>query len=208
VKRLGWWLLLAVCGLYGLFAIGSGLIEILSWSGVVEAEHRAVPLVFVPHALSGGVALIAGALQFNQALRARSRRLHRFIGRTYVVAVWTASVGGLWSALFFDVSLAARAAFVTAAVLWFVTTTVALQQIRRRKVELHREWMTRSFALCLFFVTFEFWIAGLRATGLPAAVAYPLGLALSWSANLAVAELWIRSSGRVSTSPKYDVKNY
>jgi uncharacterized membrane protein len=193
--RYGWWLLLAVCSFYGVFAVALGLVEVLSWTGTVDdAQQRAVPIAFVLHAFAGGIALVAGALQFNSRLRARRPAVHRRVGRTYVAAVWVAAVGGLWSAVFFDVGPAARAAFVVAASLWFTTTTVALLLIRRRDVPRHREWMIRSFALSMFFVTFEFWTSGLRASGLAEPVAYPLGLVLAWSVNLAVAEARIRRS--------------
>ena len=53
--------------------------------------------------------------------------------------------------------------------------------------------MIRSFALSLFFVTFEFWVEGLGGSGLPHAAAYPLGVFLGWFINLLIAELWIRA---------------
>ena len=196
-RLLGWWLLFAVCGLYGLFALMLGVTEVLSWVGAADtAKPRAVPAVFVVHALAGGVALITGPLQFNRRLFARSRRIHRITGRTYVAAVGIASLGGLWIASFFDVSIAARIGFVVAAVLWFAATTIAFQHIRRRRIERHREWMIRSFALSLFFVTFELWRAALESSGLSHSIAYPLGILLGWSVNLLAAERRIRGTRR------------
>jgi uncharacterized membrane protein YozB (DUF420 family) len=38
------------------------------------------------------------------------------------------------------------------AVLWMVTTGIAMISIRRGKVHQHRQWMTRSFAVALVFL--------------------------------------------------------
>jgi uncharacterized membrane protein len=193
VKQVGWWLFFLVCVFYGIYALAMGVTEMLHLLGIVDdARSRAAPVLFVVHALSGSVVLISGPLQFNRLLRKKRRNLHRVIGRLYVWAIWLASVGGLWSALFFDVNIAAKLAFGTLAILWFGATTVAYLRIRQRNIRKHREWMIRSFALSLFFVTFSFWTPGLASTSLPQAVAYPLGVFLSWLLNLIIAELWIR----------------
>jgi uncharacterized membrane protein len=158
----------------------------------VDAPHRAAPIIFVLHALSGSLALIRGPLQFNHRILNKKRNLHRVIGRIYVGAIWISSFGGLWSAIFFDVNLAAKVAFGVLAILWFSTTTMALLRIRGGKIAEHREWMLRSFSLSLFFVTFSFRVPGLASTNLPEAIGYPLAVLLSWSLNLLVGELWIR----------------
>jgi uncharacterized membrane protein len=193
VKHVGWWVFFLVCIFYGIYALAMGVTELLHLLGFVEdARSRAAPLLFVVHTLSGCVALISGPLQFNRLLRNKNRNLHRMIGRMYVWAIWISSVGGLWSAIFFDVNIAAKIAFGTLAVLWFSTTTVAYLRIRNRKIREHQEWMIRSFALSFFFVTFSFWMPGLASTNLPEALSYPLGVFLSWFLNLMIAELWIR----------------
>ena len=191
-----WSLFLALCTVFALFAIMLGVAEVLSWVGIVDAKPRAVPIAFVLHALAGGVCLLAGGLQFSTRLRARRPAVHRLVGRTYVSAVWIASTAGLGSAVFFDVGPVARAGFIAAAVLWFTTTTIGLVLIRRGQVRRHREWMIRSFALSLFFVTGEPWTTALRASGMPEHVAFPAGMITAWSVNLLVAEARIRATRR------------
>ena len=193
LMRIGWWILLSICALYGGFAFYMAGIEVVSLLGMFEeAPARAAPPVFVLHALSGGVALISAPLQLNQRIRDKHRRMHRVIGRFYVTTVWITSVAAFWVAMFFDVSLPAKIAFGMLAILWFATTSIAFLSIRGRQVAQHREWMIRSFSLCFFFVTFSFWVPGLEGTALPEAVAYPLAVFLSWSLNLIAAEVWIR----------------
>lgn len=190
--RLGAWILFSVCAFYGAFAIYMAGLEILFLLGVVgEAVFRATPLVFVVHALSGGAALISGPLQFNGRLRRERPSAHRRIGSVYVGAILISSVTALLLTTTFDVSLATKIALGVIALLWPATTVIALLRILERDVTRHQEWMVRSFSLTLFFVTFSIWVPGLEATALPDSISYPLGVFLSWSLNLLVAELWI-----------------
>jgi hypothetical protein len=201
------WALVAGCVLYGVFAFAVAVDSLLTVlrGGAGELDRSAPPL-FVVHAFSGGVALIAGAVQLRLApwlLRDR-RGVHRFVGRVYLWSAWTTSAGSLGVAAFFDVSAVARAVLGLGSVLWFVATTVAFARIRSRRVEEHREWMIRSFSLAFFFVTFSLWVPLFDSAGFPEAVGYPLAVFLSWSLNLAAAEAWIRftrQKGRVIRAP-------
>ena len=196
-QALAWWALFLVSLLFGAYALYLGILEALVQLGLAPAApERAVPGAFILHALAGGVALIVGPLQFRPTLRAKRRALHRALGRAYVVCVWIASVTGLWSALFFDRGVPARAIFVLVAILWFGATTMAYLRARDRRFKAHRQWMIRTFALSLFFVTFPLWTEALAATPLPGDVGYPLGLFLAASINLAIAERWIRAGRR------------
>jgi uncharacterized membrane protein len=189
------WAAVLICALYAAFALIMASAAVLDWldSGG-HATGRSAPPLFVLHAVSGAVALLAGSLQLRLATRLlRGRRhLHRRIGQTYLWAAWTTSLSSLGVAAFFDVSLAAKTAFAGVSLLWLVTTTVAFLRIRQGRVRQHREWMIRSFSLAYFFVTFSLWVPVLAATDLPQAIGYPLAVFLSWSLNLIAAEWWIR----------------
>lgn len=194
--QIAWWSFFLICALYGGYALYVGVTELLAYVGLaVSLKPRGIPLIFVLHALTGSVVLISAALQLNPSLLKR-RKLHRTIGRVYVGTVWLSSAAGLWSALFFDVGLVAQIIFVLVALLWFGVTTAALLAIRQRKVTAHREWMLRSVALTCFFLTFEFWVAGLASTSLPTSISYPLAVLASASVNLLIAEWWIRRTRR------------
>ncbi len=187
--RAGWWTLAALCLLYAGFALATGAQELLYQLGVAgPGKERSVPSVFVVHALAGGVVLLAGPLQFSAWLRRKSLAVHRILGRLYALGVGVSSVAGIRAAVSFDVVLLARIQFVLVAVLWLGATALGVLRIRHGDLESHREWMTRSFALSLFFVTFSVWPAATAASGLPQQIAYPLGLLLAWALNLAAAE--------------------
>ena len=193
LTRLGWWTLALVCVFYGTFAFYMAGLEILFLLGMAEeAPFRAVPLVFVVHALSGGIALISTPLQFNARLRGRVRAAHRVVGRVYVGAIFVSSITAFLLAISFDVNLAARIALGVLSLLWCSTTMIALLLILERDIARHREWMVRSLSLTLFFVTFSVWVPGLASTTLPESIGYPLAVFLSWSLNLLGAEMWIR----------------
>lgn len=187
-----WWVFLLICLFYGGFAFYMGSVQIGALLGTVsDAKQRAAPYIFVVHAFAGGIAILIGPLQFNRRLLSRARNLHRWLGRIYVWSIWIASIGGLWSAIFFDRPIGGRIMFGLLAVLWFAATTIALLCIRAGKIAEHRAWMIRSFALSFFFVTFSLVEPGLTATSLPYEFSYPLAVFLSWGVNMLVAEIWI-----------------
>src|SRR5262245_64597147 len=112
LKEVGGWIFFLICAFYAFYAFYMGIIEILFQLGLVaDARPRAVPFMFIIHALSGGVALISGPLQFNRRILSKKLKLHRVVGRIYVVAILISSIGGLWSAIFFNVDIAARIVF-------------------------------------------------------------------------------------------------
>ena len=189
----GWWALFTVSGIYAVFAFSMGGLEILARLGFsVSSPLRELPGVFILHALFGGAVLLTGPVQFHKGLRAKRRQVHRMLGRVYAVSVAVASLSAALLAVTFDVPWTARVAFLSLAVLWFVSTALAVARARNGQIPQHREWMLRSFALSFFFVTFSLWVPGLRGTSLPEEVAYPLGVLLAWVLNLAAAEMWIR----------------
>jgi hypothetical protein len=189
------WAGVFICVIYAGFALIMAIAAVVDWlTSGWQATGRSAPPLFVLHALSGAVALVAGSLQLRLATRLlRGRRqLHRRIGQTYLWAAWITSLSSLGVAAFFDVSIAAKAMFATTSLLWFTTTTVGFLRIRQGRVRQHREWMLRSFALAFFFVTGSLWPPILAATALPQAIGSPLALFVSWSLNLLAAEWWIR----------------
>ena len=160
---------------------------------------------FYAHIVAGGLALIAGPLQFWRGLRDRHRSVHRWIGRTYLAAVAIAGVSGLVMAPFSEAGFAGFFGFGTLAVLWLATGWQAYRAIRRRDVASHRAWMMRNFALTYAAVTLRLWLGVLiTVQALPGgdfdfeaafANAYAVVPFLAWLPNLVVAEWLIRRRG-------------
>ncbi len=195
------WSLVAVCVLYGVFAVGTVAVEgahMLRGDGI----GRAAPPLFLAHALAGGVALIAGPVQLRLARRMNPRRpaVHRRLGRTYVVAALVTSAGSVPVAAAFDVGTAAKIAFFLGSAAWFASTVAAVRAVRGHDVANHRRWMIRSVALAGFFVTFSLWTPLAAALPVPAAPGYAAAVLLSWALNLLIAEVWLRRRRRTVSS--------
>jgi len=109
----------------------------------------------LPHGIAGACALLLAPMQFSDRLRRRFAKLHRVVGRIHVGGVLIAAPLGFYIQYFQERTGAPRSfsfAAATQAVSWIVTTLIALVFILQGKVEPHRRWMTRSFAVALVFL--------------------------------------------------------
>ena len=105
--------------------------------------------LLIPHTLSGVMALLIGPIQFSSRFRQRHLKLHRVLGRIYVVSVFIGSFTGI--------ALAAGRPGLPGtsmqAAAWMVCTTAALITARNRQITQHRQWMARSYAVTFTFVS-------------------------------------------------------
>jgi len=109
----------------------------------------------LPHAIAGACALLLGPMQFSDRLRKKYAKLHRVVGRIYIAGVFVAGPLGLYIQFFQERFGETRSFTIAAAVdaaLWMTTTAIALAFILRGNVNLHRQWMTRSFAVAIVFL--------------------------------------------------------
>ena len=109
----------------------------------------------LPHGIAGACALLLGPMQFSDRLRNRFRKLHRVLGRIYVASVFVAAPLGFYIQYFEERMGDPRSFSIAAAadaVLWMTTTAIAMAFILRGKVQEHRQWMTRSFAVAIVFL--------------------------------------------------------
>ena len=108
---------------------------------------------------AGACALLLAPLQFLDWLRTRFTKMHRIVGWFYVSAVFVlAPIGDYIQYL--DEKLGFSRSFTIAtsvdAVLLMTTTAIALYFILNRKIQQHRQWMTRSYAVALVFFEVRF----------------------------------------------------
>lgn len=103
----------------------------------------------IPHTICGTIALLAGPVQFSSRIRQRYLKLHRVLGRMYVVSVFVGAFTGI--------ALAAGRPGLPGtamqAAAWMVCTTAALITARNRQIVQHRQWMARSYAVTFTFVS-------------------------------------------------------
>jgi uncharacterized membrane protein len=109
----------------------------------------------LPHGIAGACALLLGPMQFSDRLRKKYAKLHRVVGRFYIAGVFVAGPLGFYIQFFQERFGATRSFSIAGAVdaaLWMTTTAIALLFILRGNVNLHRQWMTRSFAVAIVFL--------------------------------------------------------
>jgi uncharacterized membrane protein len=105
--------------------------------------------LLIPHTLAGTLALLIGPVNFSSRIRQRYLKLHRVLGRVYVVSVFVGAATGVALAFgrpgFPGTSMQAAA--------WIVCTTAAFVTARNRQIVQHRQWMARSYAVTFTFVS-------------------------------------------------------
>jgi uncharacterized membrane protein len=146
------------------------------------------------HIGGGVIALAIGSFQFSRMLRVQYLRLHRWLGRIYLVAVGIGGVAAFRMALESFGGLSTHFGFGMLAVLWLITTTMAYRRILQRRIQSHREWMIRSFALTFAAVTLRIWIPLSVVAHLDFLQAYQTISWLSWVPNMLIAEMLVNRS--------------
>jgi uncharacterized membrane protein len=109
----------------------------------------------LPHGLAGACAIFLGPLQFSDRLRARYTKMHRVIGRIYIFGAMVVAPLGTYIQYYEERMGMTRSFTMAAAVdaaLLMITTGIAFAFILQGKVQQHRQWMTRSFAVALIFL--------------------------------------------------------
>ncbi len=105
--------------------------------------------LLIPHVLFGTIALLSGPLQFSSRFRQRYLKLHRILGRAYVVSVFIGAFTGIALA----VGRPGLPGTSMQAAAWMVCTTAAFITARNRQITQHRQWMARSYAVTFTFVS-------------------------------------------------------
>jgi len=110
------------------------------------------------HVFTSMLALAAGFTQFAPWVLRRMPKLHRWMGRCYVLNVCLVTgPASLVMAFYANGGITSRTAFITLAIGWIVTTSMGWRLAIRRQWQRHREWMMRSYALTLSALTLRVW---------------------------------------------------
>ena len=175
---------------------GYAVVLVASGFRLVPAEIAAnrfpTPLGLRIHIVAAGLALLTGPFQFAHRLRNRWPRVHRWLGRTYVVSCLVGGISGGAIALFSTSGLVAGTGFLGLAICWVGATAIGFSAIRSGDVARHRRWMIRSFALTYAAVMLRIYLPAAIGLGLDFAQAYPVIAWLCWLPNLVVAQILLR----------------
>jgi uncharacterized membrane protein len=119
-------------------------------------HYRSFKWWLLPHGVAGALALFLGPLQFSDRLRQRLLRWHRSIGRIYVCAVAiSAPLGAGIEYIKYIQAIAPLRLFIATVgfgTLFVLTTSMGFLMAKRRNIQAHRKWMTRSYAVALVFL--------------------------------------------------------
>jgi uncharacterized membrane protein len=193
---------------FALGSYGTGTIDALAEQQVGLAPHYSTlpgffQVVLYIHIGFAAIALLVGPAQFATALRTRFTKVHRALGRVYIVAVLVAGTAGLVVAPVSEAGFVGFFGFGTLAVLWLVSAVKAYRAVRARDFQAHQAWMIRNFAMTYAAVTLRLWLGILVLVHLtiglePAqtfANAYAAVPFLAWLPNIVVAEIMIARRG-------------
>ncbi len=143
------------------------------------------------HVVGGGIVLLTGGLQFWTRLRIRYSNVHRWLGRTYLSFVLIGGIGGLIMAPVSAGGVVAHFGFGLLAVLWLFSGARAFALIRSGRIQEHKEWMMRNYAMAFGAVTLRIYLGLFAANGIPFEAAYPATAWISWVPNLILVEWYL-----------------
>ena len=132
------------------------------------------------------------------------------MGRAYLIGVAIAVPFSVYLSLTHS-TLAFRFFLLTLATAWFLTTTVAFAAVRNRNIQIHREWMVRSYAITTTFVTTRVLTAipaigtGGEAVSVPAQWSFLVLMMLLIELGLAWRRLFASRRGRVGAVLRVDI---
>ena len=191
LRKIGWILMSVLVLLLCIYSL-SYFIPGMPYGFRPDVYPESMLSIFLLLHIAGAIlAALAGPLQFWRAFREKRRRMHRCLGYIYLVGVAVAAPSALIISTISQGGLTTHVAFSLLAIFWAGTTTVAFLKIIKGDWQAHQQWMIRSYALTLAFVTLRLWMAGLAFTGLPVEQVYQTVAWLCWVLNMVIAEYYL-----------------
>jgi len=197
------WRVLVALLVLSLIPLVSGALRLVEIAGGPELlpenpRISASPAPLVLHVVGAALYAVLGAFQFSARLRRRRPGWHRRSGRVAAVAGLFVAGSGIWMTLFYSGAPGGVLLWMVRLVVSTLTAAfivLGFTAIRRRKVDAHRTWMIRGYALAVAAGTQAFTEgigeAVLGVNDLSKAVS----LSAAWVINAAVAEWAIRRAG-------------
>lgn len=190
-----WWAVLAFLAVpIALYAASFLIFRERMFPSPLKESFLARPWGIYSHVLIGSIALLIGPFQFNRALLLRRRRVHRVLGKIYVIGALLTGVVGLYMAWYAFGGLITQTGFAGLGISLLFTTTKAFTSIKAGDVAAHRRWMIRSFAMLFAAVTLRIELPILIGIFGGFEPAYRVVSWLCWVPNLLVAEALVYRS--------------
>jgi len=152
---------------------------------------------FYGHILLGGLALLIGWMQFSEKLRNANLKMHRNVGKLYVIAALISGLCAMYIALSATGGMIATVGFSALGIFWLFTTLRAYVAVRNKDITLHKGFMIYSYAACFAAVTLRIWLPILNIVFDDFVIAYRIVAWLCWVPNIIFAFFWIKKRGLV-----------
>jgi hypothetical protein len=167
----------------------------LTTKSAATNDNSLFRLGFYVHITSSLWVLVAGLLQLVPALYRWQPRLHRALGKVYVVSILAlAAPSGLILAGFANGGLVAKTGFAMQCLVWWLATGHAYRMARQRRWLPHAEWMLRAYAVTLAAMSLRLESYGLYYVLHTKPIETYLTVTwLSWTGNLLLAEVLVQA---------------
>ncbi len=202
MKKVSWVTIGILSSLVGLYPVIYFLIDrTFGLLGSKSAELLSDTLwniSFYGHIVLGGLALLIGWLQFNKKLRIKNIKLHRNLGKIYVISVLISGICGLYIALYATGGIISILGFFSLGLIWLYTTITSFAAIKKGHVELHEKLMIYSYAACFAAVTLRIWLPLLAIALGEFISAYRIVAWLCWVPNMVIAYFLVKNKTLVS----------
>jgi uncharacterized membrane protein len=146
------YVLLSTLGLMFLFVLWHDERFIVDHSHSDWTYYFPVRWFLVPHGLGGLTALLTGPFQLSSRFRQRHLQVHRILGRFYLAGIAISAPMGMYIAAV-HTSFAVKYFTFALACSWLLSAVTAFICVRNGNIQLHRQWVVRSYTLTSVFVT-------------------------------------------------------
>lgn len=147
---------------------------------------------FYGHIIFGGLALLIGWLQFSEKLRKKNIKVHRNIGKVYMIAVLISGICSIYIGFYATGGLISASGFISLGIFWLVTTVWAYRSVKNKNIDRHQRLMIYSYAACFAAVTLRIWLPILTSVIGDFVPAYRIVAWLCWVPNIVVAYFIVR----------------
>lgn len=154
------------------------------------------------HMIIGFVGLVIGMASFKTN-KTENLKLHKKLGIIYTITVFINAFIVAYLAYYATGGFQSTIAFFILDTVWLMVTWVSVFRMAQGRFRQHREWMLRSYALTLFFVTYKL-VQSILTFAIPDSLelVYTLSVYASLAINLAVVEIYLfRTKKKITQQP-------
>jgi len=197
LKKTGWSIMLFLAVLTSLIVSRYLTLDPEVFFPEQKMVYMAHVTILMVHIVASMLAILIGPFQFLPGIRkGRWLKVHRWLGRTYLLSILFGGLSGLYMAQLAYGGPIARLGFTSLAILWLFSGFKAYKHIRNKEIERHREWITRNYALTFAAVMLRLWNPIFGAIGIDFTTGYIVVAWLCWIPNLIIAQWMINRNRR------------